>query len=121
MMTIGQVLDVLEQASPQVRVMYNFGCLMPTTVDSWRGIYAEAALGYKTFDHADRVPTVLEMKLRLKSAIDGRKYSGWKGGEYSYTRDTLLHIDNPGEYSNTEISKVEIKEYEVIIHTEKEY
>lgn len=118
-MTIGEVIAALERApEPDVNVYFDFGGLRPTTVESWRGIYAEAALGFG--ESGPESATVASLLAELYKAIDGRKYMGWKGGEYRYSKRTPLHIDNQGEYSCTELMDVEVTNYRVILHTKKE-
>jgi hypothetical protein len=121
-MNIGQVIDALETADPAVRVVFNFGGVVPTTVDSWRGIYCEAALGFEGGDYASSEnPTVSTLLSNLRESIDPATYfTGWKGGDYRYNRETPLHIDNPGCCTNTELTSVTVGEFEVMLHTEHE-
>jgi len=115
-MTIGEVIDALEAANPESSVHFAFGHTTPTTVGSWRGIYADAALGWQE----DGGITVAELLKNLKESIDGEVFHGWKGGKYTYNRDTTLHIDNPGDCSNTEIYRIERFPSSVVIHTHRE-
>lgn len=66
----------------------------PTTVQSWRGVYARPALGYSSRPEVN--PTVADLIKELELATNGQLYEGWKGGEYSYDKNMLLHIANPG-------------------------
>lgn len=102
-MTIGELIDALKIVSPDARVLFDFCACRPTVVRSWRGVYAEAALGWSSTEPA---PTVAELTQRLEQATDGRVFSGWKGGDYRYTRSTTLHVDNQGECTDTEIRAV---------------
>ncbi len=45
-MTIGEVMDALKRAKEDMPVMFAFCGLKPTKVESWRGIYAEASIGF---------------------------------------------------------------------------
>jgi hypothetical protein len=118
-LTIGEVIDALERADPGVRVVFDFGGIVPTTVASWRGIYAEAALGFEGGDYISNAdPKVADLLAHLRESIDGRTFGGWKGGDYRYDRDTTLHIDNRGCCTNTELTRVEVGEFEVMLHTE---
>lgn len=119
-MTIGEVIESLKRAKPDLGVAFAFGYVVPTTVASWRGIYAEAALGYKYDGLSTGRPKVKDVLKELKKAIDGRTYCGWKGGDFKYTAETPLHIDNPGEYSSTELIRVEVTDWLVTLHTAKE-
>lgn len=119
-MTIGEVIYSLERAKPDVPVMFSFCGCSPTTVDSWRGIYAEAALGFADDGRSTPNPTVETLLKELRSAIDGREFHGWKGGNFKYDRNTQLHIDNPGCYTCTELYRIQADEYSVILHTARE-
>ena len=121
-MTIGEVIDTLERAKPDAPVWFAFGYCVPTDVDSWRGVYAEPALGHVNAGRGSQKqpPTVADILKKLKEAIDGRTFSGWKGGDYSYSRSDTLHVDNPGEYSNTELIRVQVEDWRVTLHTAKE-
>lgn len=121
-MTIGEVIDALETAGPAVRVVFDFGGVVPSTVESWRGIYAEAALGFAGGDYSSNAnPTAAGLLEVLRAAIErGNVFDGWKGGEYQYDRDTPLHVDNRGCYTNTELTRVEVGEFEVMLHTAHE-
>lgn len=124
-MTIGELIDALKGVEDQtVSVEFDFAGTEPTEVDSWRGIYAEPALGWRatgysspdqTRHHAEM--TVALLIANLEGCI-GKTFSGWKGGDYTYDLSDTLHIDNPGDYSHTELVRVEDRGYVVILHTE---
>ena len=120
MMTIGEVIDALKTADPKHCVTFAFAGCVPTTVNSWRGIYAEAALGYEAGDYGAKEVIVKELLERLEQAIaPDAEFCGWKGGDYRYNRDTPLHIDNPGRCTHTELTRVEVGEWDVTLHTEQ--
>jgi hypothetical protein len=119
MMTIGQVLDALKAAKPDAHVRFAFGGIAPDAVDSWRGIYSDAALGFSGGEYAATPVTAAELIRRLEDAIaPTAEFHGWKGGEYHYDRSTPLHIDNRGCCTNTELTRVEVDEWSVTLHTE---
>lgn len=119
MMTIGEVLDILATAKPEVAVYFRpFNCV-PGEVISWRGRYNEPALEWEPTGYSGDGGTVCVRALmnRLKEAIDGRTFTGWKGGEFRFTRDSPLHVDNAGDYTNTEIDRILVFDFAVFIHT----
>ena len=118
MLTIGEVLDAIKGVDDELTVLFAFGGVHPTTVDSWRGIYSEAAIGFSPGDYGDPRRTVGEFRKELNNALNS-SFDGWKGGEYTYERNTPLHVDNRGCYTNTELTRVEVTEYDVILHTER--
>lgn len=119
-MTVGEVIEALSKANPDVQVRFAFGGVVPTRVDSWRGVYAEPALGFKYEGRNTDGPTAAALLAELRKAISGEVYSGWKGGEYTYRAKDTLHIDNPGAWTQTELTRVEVDEYTVLLHTARE-
>ncbi len=115
-MTIGQLVKELEKADIDSAVYIDFGGCIPTEIDSWRGVYTEAALGWMENSYGVETPRVGDLIRELKSSI-GKIYIGYKGGENTFNGDTSLHIDNDGKCTHTEIRRVEIKRHQVIIHT----
>lgn len=97
-MKLGVLIQKLEQCDPDRPVRFEFGGCVPTTFDSWRGIYAELALGFGV--ERDAAPNVRHL---LKSARDavGSDYEGYKGGTYRMDEQTEVHIDNYGRCTYT--------------------
>lgn len=107
-----KALNAIDKTKP---VYFDFGGLVPTTIASWRGIYAEPALGCK--ENNGEEPTVSDLLNELKIATSGKTYCGWKGGDFKYSDSDILHVDNPGEYTNTEISGVLDDGWRVVLQT----
>lgn len=127
-LTLGQIIEKLEKIEPTYgeekkpkEVDYDFGTAVPTTLDSWRGSYAELALGYRLSGY-DNGPdhfankTVESLLSELKSAI-GKTFEGWKGGDFVMSNDTPVWVANPGNSGNTGIIDVIDNGYRVIIMT----
>lgn len=100
--TIGQLLGLLEGMPDDAIVRFPFAYTGPASIASWRGVYAEAAIGHTSGQHADHLPTVGSFKQMLLDCM-GPVYEGWKGGDFTFTMDTPIHVDNPGQCTNTEI------------------
>ena len=94
-------------------VMFDFGNLHPSGIDSWRGIYAELALNYTEEGNA---PTVTEFLTSLKEAV-GKTYTGYKGGEFTMSRHTPVWVANYGNSGNTAVIEIINNGYVVIIIT----
>lgn len=126
MLTIGELIAELEKTDPRLSVYYDFADCIPTGIDSWRGIYNEPALGWAATGYSakrddPKTPTVADVLAMLRKPLNGQQYSGWKGGEFSYTKDSPLHVDNRGDCSHTEIARVEIVgNWKVTLHTRNE-
>lgn len=121
-MNIGEIKNALKNADPTAQVFYNFTNCYPTKVDSWRGIYADPAIGWRSSEDwraGENIPTVRDFLQELDAAIEpGREYTGWKGGQYSYDENSQLHVDNPGRYTCTEIIRVDISGLRVTLITD---
>ena len=94
-------------------VYYDFGYLFPNSIDSWRGIYKELALNYKT----DGSPLPLSKFLSLLESSVGKTFYGYKGGEYTMDEDTPVWVANYGEAGNTAVLDVIDNDYQVIVVT----
>jgi hypothetical protein len=97
---------------PEAEVRFDFCSLTPTRFASWRGIYAELALGW-TADPAGPL-TVAEL-LELARACVGQTFHGWKGGEFAMRSATRVWVDNPGESTMTKLSMVRLDGDGVVI------
>lgn len=107
-----EIISALEKCSPNLSVRFDFGG-HPSTVDSYRGYYDQLALGW----HGD-TPTVGELLTELRSAVGGIYY-GWKGGEYTMTKDTPVWAANRGESAQLGIVEVFLGTSEVILCTKQ--
>lgn len=127
---LGQLISLIEKAGLTQDdgefklVSFDFGSAEPTTLDSWRGVYSELALGYRLtgYDAPDqeknhfstcRADKLLE---ELKSAI-GKEFTGWKGGEFTMNEDTPVWVSNPGNGSRTGVVGVLDETWQIVILT----
>lgn len=117
-LTIGELIDKLKACDQESFCLFDFGRFAPTNVSSWRGIYAQAAIGYARAnrDISYRVKDVIG---RLNEGV-GCVHSGWKGGEYYYDHNTPIWVDNTGECSETAIADVTSDGCTVYIETRHE-
>jgi hypothetical protein len=124
--TLGELLKKLDSLETEYEsydgklepksVRFNFGSLVPTDFASWRGVYAEIALGYgmQGYDGDDKAPTLAEFIEQVRATI-GSTYEGWKGGDFTMTEDTPVWIDNPGNYTNTMLVDIQDDKYSVTL------
>jgi len=84
-LTLGRLIDALTEADPKKVLKKGF-----KKPHSWRGIYEELA-----FEPAENV-TVGEMLASAQEAV-GKSFQGWKGGEFTMTRETEVHVSFEGE------------------------
>lgn len=114
-LTLGQLKDALSQFSLDHEVRLDLPArVQPTSLASWRGAYAELALGYEALSYATTSIKVGELVRRCEEA-NGRTYEGWKGGSYRMTYRTPVYLDNPGCYTSTEIVGARFDGYDVLL------
>ena len=112
-LTLGGLIDLLTNRPDDQRVWFDFGGLSPTTIDSYRGYYEDAALGFSQ----ETDPTVPQVLAELRGAI-GKVVTGYKGGDFELHRNSRLWVANYGRTSDTAIVGVEECDYTTILRTE---
>ena len=119
-MQLGELIRILRAADTNSHVRYDFAGCVPTRVGSWRGVYSEPALGWIATGYSGvgihKNVTVGNLLMELEEALN-TEHEGWKGGGFRYTEDSPLHIDNPGDWTSTEIDHVTVDGLELVIHT----
>lgn len=107
-MKLGELIDALEthEAGRIVRVskLYN---IAPSSFASYRGDYAQLALGYKKI-YGD---VTIRGLLLLANSATGAVMEGYKGGNYRMGRDTTIMLANWGEATEVELARVEADEF----------
>jgi hypothetical protein len=123
-LTLGDLIDLLEPINAlqkdrietnqqEATVCYDFEYLFPTSIDSWRGSYAELALNWSASENRMKVSEFISM---LNDAV-GKTFEGYKGGEYLMSRDTPIWVANEGNSGNTGVIGVLNQGYQVILLT----
>lgn len=123
-MNIKTLLVNLELADPNLPVYFDFCSCVPVNINSWRGVYAEPAIGWQPTGYSgdgEEITVEQFIEVLKHAAYSGAYYLGWKGGEYIYNENSELHVDNPGDCTHTDISHIEINDYRVIICTKSMY
>lgn len=103
-LTLGEFIEKLRQQPQDNEITFDFCGFLPTTFDSWRGVYCELALGYEApeYNKSIQVATLLS---RAQDA-DGEVFMGYKGGNYQMGKSTRIWVDNRGETNGTAIVDV---------------
>lgn len=125
---LGDLIDELEKcdlsdlsSGEKKGIAFDFGSAIPTTVDSWRGSYAELAIGYRLsgYDNDDQHFSdsyAVDFLEHLKSTI-GKTFDGWKGGEYTMSKSTPVWVSNPGNAGSTAVVGVLDAGWQIVIIT----
>lgn len=118
--TLGQLIDALEVRPADQGVCFDFCGCVPRACDSYRGYYDQLALGWiaDEYDAKERgaLATVGELLADLKAAI-GKTFTGYKGGEFVMSRDTMLWVANCGRSDGTAVVGLHECSYTAIILT----
>lgn len=111
--SIGELLILLKHCEPTAEVEFGFpGYNRPTKVSSYRGYYDMPALDYSS----GAVMSVAMLIEELREATDGRQYTGWKGGEYTYQPSDFLWVANPGEAGGYVITGITKTDWRVMLN-----
>lgn len=120
--TLGRAIQILRNADLKYTnyrgeiadktIYFDFPLIIPTRLSSWRGVYAELAIGYEVggSTYAKDFLTQLE-------DADGRTFTGWKGGDYLMSEETPLWVSNEGDAYNVLVTDITVDDYQVTIHT----
>lgn len=114
-LNLGELIDLLKKRPKKEPVRFDFGWLVPTKCDSYRGYYEDLAIGFSE----ERVypdPTVAVVLKDLQAAV-GKEFMGYKGGEYRMTRKSRVWAANYGNTSDTAIVGIEDYEGTTILRT----
>lgn len=87
-LTIGEMLDKLGQFEDNEKVVFSNGKYFNGEFDSYRGYYEDMYIGYDNEDKG--LNTVGSLKTTLNLALEQGGMTGYKGGEYPITEDTLI-------------------------------
>ncbi|KKN30668.1 hypothetical protein LCGC14_0831770 [marine sediment metagenome] len=123
-LTLGELILRLEpllqdeKADNPRKVVYDFGQLYPTRIDSWRGIYAELALDFENRDSGQSHGPMFMIDFH-KMLIDtvGKTFEGYKGGGFVMSRQTPIWVANHGDSDNTALINVVHDDYQIILIT----
>lgn len=127
-LTLGELIDALKEIPTKwgsdkqdVTVEFDFEYAVPTGLDSWRGSYSELAinfdfLGYEKFDEKTTDMKLKDFIKMLEGAV-GKTYTGWKGGDFTMSRETPIWVANNGNIGNTGVIGVMNQGYSATILT----
>lgn len=112
--TLGALIDALSKRPRDHHVRFDFGALVPRGVASYRGYYSDLAIGH---DDEWAKPRTLGLLLDDLTAAVGKTFYGYKGGEYTMTRYTVVWAANYGQSDQTAIVGVTGNDYQTVLVT----
>jgi hypothetical protein len=92
-MTLGDLIETLASMPADYKVRFDNG-RVPTELCSWRGVYAELTLDS---DGGDARMFVGDLLKNAEEAV-GKTFQGYKGGDYTMSRETPVWADEYGDY-----------------------
>lgn len=126
--TLGQLINKIEEAGVTYTsyedqteqkdkyVEFDFGNIIPDYLMSWRGSYRELAIGYKEDDYDAKTVLAKDFLKDLKGAV-GKKYYGYKGGEFKMGEGTPVWVANDSFSGETGVIDLKDNGHRLIIIT----
>jgi len=90
--TLGEVILLLKAQPEKNIVKLDFSECNPFRLTSYRGYYSDLALDYRFCKQM----TVKQL-LKMFEGADGQTYEGYKGGDFTMSRKTLVWVATYGE------------------------
>lgn len=117
-MSLGQLIDALKEVrasndKEDITVCFDFEYARPTDLSSWRGVYAELAIGF-AFDGDET--SLDELIVRAERSV-GKTFEGYKGGDFTMTRNTPVWVANYGNAGSTAVTGVYDDGWQVVLLT----
>lgn len=114
-MTLGELVSTLKRKDPETSIKFDFVHFRPDgTIHSYRGDYAQIALGYGT----DGDPKVGQILKLCEDAIY-KDFTGYKGGEYTTSEKTPVFVAKKDESDGTAV--VDVQDHGWIVTLETAY
>ena len=86
--TLGEVILLLKAQPPFNTIKLDFTDDNPCDLESYRGYYEDLSLDYG----ADTDPIIVRDLLKMFEDADGSTYTGYKGGDFTMHRKTLVFV-----------------------------
>jgi len=103
----------------EAKVGYDFEYLFPTDIASYRGIYAELALNFKSQEYGEKAvdPMAVTAFLEMLKGCIGKTFEGYKGGDFMMGKNTPIWVANYGNSGRTAVVDVLDEEHSVTLIT----
>ena len=91
--TLGEVILLLKAQPLSNIVKLDFSGKNPSHLESYRGYYEDLSLDYSS----NEKPITVKQLLEMFEDADGSTYTGYKGGEFTMHRKTLVWVAPYGD------------------------
>jgi len=115
-MNLGRLIEELEKQRQDAWVLIDRSPvpLAPAGVDSYRGYYEQLAIACEPSRNTS--PKVSDLLAVLRDAI-GKKFTGYKGGDYTMHEGTIMWLGNYGESGGSRVTGVRKTDYGIVYLT----
>ena len=114
-LSLGGLIELLERVKDKsLEIAYDFEYAYPTTAHSWRGAYEELAIDFEFDGERSDAQAFLDY---LKERVLDQTFTGWKGGDYTMTKDVPVWVANPGNSGNRGVYGIKETDWRVLIFT----
>lgn len=110
--------EVINKFKHEAEVYFDFCHMFPTCIYSWRGAYDELALNHQRDGDPKAQPMKVRAFLKMLKAAVGKTYTGYKGGDFTMSKDTPVWVSNYGDADDTAVVGVLDESFRVLILTE---
>ena len=120
--TLGRLIDAVTKAgviweghNEPKAVYFDFCGFVPAGIDSWRGDYAQLSIKRSTTREYG-CATADSFLAMLKECI-GYTFTGYKGGQYTASRETEIWVDENGACTHTAVVGIKDVHYGIVLVT----
>ena len=118
-MELKEIIEKLKGQPQDNKIQFDFGGFAPTEFSSWRGSYDQLAIEYDKC-HWDKEAMTVKDFIKKCEEIDGKVFTGYKGGDFKMNLNQIVWVSNYGEATDTIIYDVIEKSYYTLLVTKQE-
>lgn len=100
---LGALIDAIASCpmADECWITFDWAFCKPGRIQSWRGSYDELAINW--VQEGDYYAKSAHEFLEELKECDGKTYTGYKGGDFTMSRETPLWVSNYSETGNTQV------------------
>lgn len=103
---LGNLIEDLEKYPSNAYVSIEPFGLYPTGFGSYRGYYEDLSIGYTTEKYNEKVLDCGKLLEKAKECV-GKTFYGYKGGEFTMTKNSVIWLSNYGDATSVILTGVE--------------
>lgn len=117
--SLGGLIDALKGREQDQTVRFDFGGFVPSGIGSYRGYYDHLAIAFdpESCSNWSSKEITVALFLKMLYKADGKRYTGYKGGEYLMGMHSPVWVGNYGSSTGTAIVGLAECNYMTVIST----